>query len=758
MRINTLSILIGFLVVVFSFPNARADKPADLRGIAITARDNVTGTNKEVKLYRQMHAVIIGIDKYQNLAPDQQLSYAVKDAKGIERVLQEQYSFDNIYTLYNDKATKNGIMAILQGNLSNIHEDDAVLIFFAGHGTTQKDKLTGGELGYILPYDGTFEKDKLYLNISMTQMRDEIAKVIPARHVFYVIDACYSGTLLAQRAGGANPSHDYAYLKEITKEPVRQVLTAGTDKQTVLDGGPKGHSVFTGRLIEKLEETEDYITAAELGDYVKRRVASDAQSRGHTQTPRDGSFYGLGDFVFVPSANKRALEIEKEKKWLEEELSKLQMQEQQMEAWKIKQQQEEIDRQKKALEARLKIEELRQAQIAEAKRREEERLQQEQEAKRQEEERKKQEEERLAYLKTEISKKRMLLQNQPAGQLTVKEAIERIKKLSSKLSEMQLEVDKMVSEAVEQIRLDYARQLREVNAGHKDEFESTEEYNLRLTASEQKKRRIQEEQARAENDVRTKFSQETAGIEKEIEDLLKSEYPVPVGDISVELGKYDADNNIMPVRVIWKTMEMTMGDDDDRYGTIKIGVEDAIKMKEHKEFIGVKGWANILPSFEPILSNLTIIDEAKGQKTFRIYLEEMTGKNRFVSYSEIIVDLVTGLYWLKDAGSHRMTWDQAVAYVQKLKTGGYSDWRLPSMEEFESLIAFSKSKGFNYLLNKVGFKNLQSSASVGHWSSTIHDYGPDFVWYAQLEKSFMGAYNKHTEEMLYVWPVRSGLR
>src|SRR3990172_5829102 len=326
-----------------------ADTPADLRGIAITARDNVTGTNREVKLYRQMHAVIIGIDKYQNLSPDQQLSYAVKDAKGIENVLREQYSFDNIYTLYNEQSTKNGIMELLQGKLSNANKDDAVFIFFAGHGTTQKDEQTGGDLGFILPYGGMFNKDKMYLNISMTQLRDDVAKLIPARHVFYVIDACYSGTLLAQRAGSVTPEHDYAYLQEVTKEPVRQVLTAGTDKQTVLDGGPKGHSVFTGRLIEKLEETEDYITAAELGEYVKRRVYSDAQARNHSQTPVSGAFYGLGDFVFVPSAQKRALEIENESKHLEEELAKLAEQEKTMQAAKVKQEREELDLQEKAL-------------------------------------------------------------------------------------------------------------------------------------------------------------------------------------------------------------------------------------------------------------------------------------------------------------------------------------------------------------------------------------------------------------------------
>ena len=302
-RING-KIIIIFLAILQSLSLSQAlcaDISNNQRGIGIKAKDTETGIVHDVTLYRKMHAVIIGIDKYQNLPLDKQLSYAVKDAKGVEEVLREKYRFDSFYTLYNEKATKSEIVKILQGELSQIDDQDAVFVFFAGHGTTQRDRLGGGELGYILPYDGTFEKDKMYLNISMSQLRDEVAKTIPAKHIFYVIDACYSGTLLAQRAGGVSPSHNYTYLQEITKELVRQVLTAGTDKQTVLDNGPKEHSVFTGRFIEKLEETKDYITARELGEYVKSRVASDAQHRGHTQTPIDGEFYGVGDFVFVPN-------------------------------------------------------------------------------------------------------------------------------------------------------------------------------------------------------------------------------------------------------------------------------------------------------------------------------------------------------------------------------------------------------------------------------------------------------------------------
>ena len=84
----------------------------------------------------------------------------------------------------------------------------------------------------------------------MTMLKDDISKKIPAKHVFYVMDACYSGLLAKTRGKARRSERDYHYLQEITKEKVRQVLTAGDKGQTVLDGGPNGHSVFTGRFIE----------------------------------------------------------------------------------------------------------------------------------------------------------------------------------------------------------------------------------------------------------------------------------------------------------------------------------------------------------------------------------------------------------------------------------------------------------------------------------------------------------------------------
>lgn len=60
-----------------------------------------------------------------------------------------------------------------------------------------------------------------------------------------------------------------------------------------------------------------------------------------------------------------------------------------------------------------------------------------------------------------------------------------------------------------------------------------------------------------------------------------------------------------------------------------------------------------------------------------------------------VTDNVTGLTWVKARGS-KMTWDDAVAGASTNRTGGFSDWRMPTIQELYSLLLFSGKNGSDF--------------------------------------------------------------
>ena len=133
--------------------------------------------------------------------------------------------------------------------------------------------------------------------------------------------------------------------------------------------GPRGHSVFTGRFIEVLENTDDFITATEVSAIVKERVFSDTRTKGHTQTPKYGELFGLGDYVFVPSLERKVEDTQAKLAGLQNELQRLKDLEKAALKAKDEMTRRQAEFEKKAVLAKLKAEELKQERLA-AKRRE----------------------------------------------------------------------------------------------------------------------------------------------------------------------------------------------------------------------------------------------------------------------------------------------------------------------------------------------------------------------------------------------------
>ena len=118
-----------------------------------------------------------------------------------------------------------------------------------------------------------------------------------------------------------------------------------------------------------------------------------------------------------------------------------------------------------------------------------------------------------------------------------------------------------------------------------------------------------------------------------------------------------------------------------------------------------------------------------------------------------ITDNLTGLMWTKNANplGATTTWQGALDYVKGMNAGtylnfGYTDWRLPNINEIESLMSFENDSDFG-LPSEHPFTNLQ----WGYWSSTSDALYPEYAWVG-IGGDVLSRF-KTTK--YYVWPVRS---
>lgn len=285
------------------------ETPSEPQDPSLRSVQLVTPTGTGLRpAYDASWALVIGIDNYQHLNP---LKYAVSDAAGMAALLVGQLGFrrdrllvlldpppsgDLPFDLLGGEASKAAIEELLFTRLPDLAgRDDRVVIFFAGHGESRG--LPGGKKkGYLVPATG--KPGQWHTLIAMDDVV-EASDLLQAKHVFYLLDACFSGLATARSSAAAT-----RYQADMLTNRARQVLAAGTARQAVADAGPGGHSLFTGYVLNGLrgdaaQAGSAAITASDLMVYVKNRVGQAGDSQ---QTPDFGSLPGHesgGDFVFV---------------------------------------------------------------------------------------------------------------------------------------------------------------------------------------------------------------------------------------------------------------------------------------------------------------------------------------------------------------------------------------------------------------------------------------------------------------------------
>ncbi len=118
--------------------------------------------------------------------------------------------------------------------------------------------------------------------------------------------------------------------------------------------------------------------------------------------------------------------------------------------------------------------------------------------------------------------------------------------------------------------------------------------------------------------------------------------------------------------------------------------------------------------------------------------------------NEAVLDKETGLVWEQSPSTATSTWKDALIYCNQLRTGGRMGWRLPTIQEVDSLVDTSVAPPGPTLPAGHPFSNVQSSY---YWSATALASLTGEAWCVSFN---YGVVTNAGGFSLYVWCVRGG--
>ena len=188
----------------------------------------------------------------------------------------------------------------------------------------------------------------------------------------------------------------------------------------------------------------------------------------------------------------------------------------------------------------------------------------------------------------------------------------------------------------------------------------------------------------------------------------------------------------------------------------------------------VEAWIEKDGSKQPIRADVFIDGEKVGAApfkkkllvgTYKLELKSKEGEykdtvtvedgkeNKVKAVMEVMESGVTwrdpqsGLVWQVEPTGNDMNWSDAKSHCSDLNYGGYSDWRLPSKDELESLLTKKRYDGCHWPSSMKGKCSL-------FWSSSSYAYGTSDAWYVGFYGGTVGKYYKTFTG--YVRCVRGG--
>ena len=269
-----------FTAYAFNHDNVKSnDATAEIKGADSLKRQGM------------MYVLAIGVNKYANTVFN--LKYAVSDVEAVgkeislqqSKLSDKQYAETRVITLTDTQATKANIVAALKkfsgaagssdnpvlAKIKQIEPEDALIIYFAGHGLANKDRF------YLIPHDGIptsftgsvnadAAEQKRLLTQGQSVMNqsgleqlfkqsisdielEELLETVNAGKLMMVIDACNSGQALEAEEKRRGPMNSRG-LAQLAYEKGMNILTASQSFQAALEATTLNHGLLTYALLE----------------------------------------------------------------------------------------------------------------------------------------------------------------------------------------------------------------------------------------------------------------------------------------------------------------------------------------------------------------------------------------------------------------------------------------------------------------------------------------------------------------------------
>ncbi|MEX0967295.1 MAG: caspase family protein [Bacteroidia bacterium] len=232
------------------------------------------------------YALIIGIGSYADSTLNLKCTKA--DAMAFYNLLLNNahagFKPENVKLLLDQDATLLNLKKAVSGWLfQNASTESTVVVYFAGHGGQEPDKVGSEKDGlakYLLPYD--CDKTDLFSSALSNIEFDRLLKTIKARRLVFFMDACHSGGL--SRSGSRSIGIVEDVTKKLAEGEGRLVIASAKPNQLSWEDEKIGHGIFTYHLLEALEGKADtdgdgYVSIIEVYKYLEQKVPLSVRQR-----------------------------------------------------------------------------------------------------------------------------------------------------------------------------------------------------------------------------------------------------------------------------------------------------------------------------------------------------------------------------------------------------------------------------------------------------------------------------------------------